>query len=130
MRTSDPRLLDRPRLQQRITEEVERSRRHRHTFGLLLFEAVSGADGMPLRTKLQAALGAMESVVRTSDVISRPYEDMLAVLLVETDAAGTRDALMRIRRRIADRAGTWRVTVLSYPEHARTIAAMAFLDAL
>jgi hypothetical protein len=129
MDAQNPRLLDRLQLRQRIAEELERSRRHGHAFGLLVFEAVTANDGLPLRQKMRAALDAIEAVVRVSDMIARPYEDMLAVVLVETDATGTRDALFRIRQRIADRAGTWRVTVLHFPEHAQTITAMAFLEA-
>jgi GGDEF domain-containing protein len=129
MDSQNPRLLDRLQLRQRLTEELERSRRHNHAFGLLLFEAVTANDGMPLRQKMRAALNAIEAVVRGSDMIARPDQDMLAVVLVETDSNGTRDALFRIRQRIAHRAGTWRVTVMHFPEHAQTIGAMAFLDA-
>ena len=75
------------------------------------------------------ALAAVQSVVRVSDVIAQPYEDMLAVVLVETDAAGAHDALFRIRRRIVDAAGTWKLTTLLFPEHAEAVAGMAFLQA-
>ncbi len=122
-------MLDRLQLRRRIAEEVERSRRHGQTFGLLVFEAVPGAEGPPLRARVRAAGGAIEAVVRASDVIGWPYEDMLVVVVIETDAAGTRDAMLRIRSRIAGSAGAWRVMALSFPEQARTIAEMSFLDA-
>jgi len=123
------RLVDRAHLRVRLQEEVERSTRHGHHFALLVFEAVPAADGLPIRRKMEFALQAMWGVVRVSDVVAQPYDDMLVVMLVETDAAGAHDALFRIRRRITDRAGTWKVTTFLFPEHADAIGRMGFLDA-
>jgi hypothetical protein len=123
------RLLDRHRLRARLEEETERSVRYRHRFALLLFEALPASDGLPIRQKMALALHAVEAVVRGSDVIARPYDDVLAVILVETDAAGAHDALFRIRQRIIDAAGTWKVTTLLFPEQADAIGAMTFLQA-
>jgi GGDEF domain-containing protein len=126
---ANPRLLDRHRLRARLEEETERSVRYGHRFALLLFEALPASDGLPIRQKMALALPAVEEVVRGSDVIAQPYEDMLAVMLVETDAAGAHDALFRIRQRIADAAGAWKVTTLLFPEQADAIAGMSFLQA-
>jgi hypothetical protein len=126
---ADLRLVDRPHLRVRLEEETERSTRYRHHFALLVFEALPAADGLPIRRKVALALEGVLAVVRLSDVIAQPYDDMLVVMLVETDAAGANDALFRIRRRITDRAGTWKVTTLLFPEQADAIARMGFLEA-
>lgn len=123
------RLLDRVHLGIRVHEELDRARRYGRTFSLLIFEEVPASDGLPIHTKMARALEAMFAVVRISDLVAEPYDDTLVVVLVETDRRGAHDALFRIRERIANRAGTWRVTTLTYPEDSAAIEGAEFLAA-
>lgn len=125
----DPRLLDRTQLRVRIHEEMERARRYGHPFGVLVCEALPASDGLPIRVKAARAIEVVRATIRTSDVVAQPYEDMLVVLLVETSPAGVHDALFRIRERITDGAGLWRIATLCFPEDAAAIEQMGFLAA-
>ncbi|MHB8376741.1 MAG: nucleotidyl cyclase domain-containing protein [Dehalococcoidia bacterium] len=125
----NPRLLDLTQLRGRIREESDRARRYGHPFGVLIFEALPASDGLSIRVKTARAVEAMQSVVRASDVLAQPYDDMLVAVLVETGSSGTHDALLRIRERVSDRAGIWRVTTLCFPDEATAIEEMSFLDA-
>jgi hypothetical protein len=123
------RLLDRVHLGIRMHEELDRARRYQRLFSVLMFEEVPASDGLPIHTKMARALAAMFAVVRISDLVGQPYDDTLVVVLVETDRRGAHDALFRIRTRIADRAGTWRVTTLIFPEDSDAIEGAEFLRA-
>ncbi len=126
----DPRLLDLTQLRVRIREELDRARRYGHPLGVLVCEALPGSDGLPIRVKAARAIEAVRSAIRTSDVVARPYEDMLVVVLVETGRAGVHDALFRIRERITAAAvGVWHITTLCFPEDAAAIDEMGFLAA-
>ncbi|MDE3094775.1 MAG: hypothetical protein KGK07_02090 [Chloroflexota bacterium] len=125
----DPRLLDLTQLRVRIREELDRARRYGHPFGVLVCEALPASDGLPVRVKAARAVEVLRSAIRTSDVVARPYEDMLVVLLVETGPAGMHDALFRIRERITAAAGVWHITTLYFPEDAAAIGEMGFLAA-
>ncbi|HZP58007.1 MAG TPA: hypothetical protein VFC53_10730 [Dehalococcoidia bacterium] len=120
---------DRTYLRFRLEEETGRARRYGHPFGLLVFEAVPATDALPIRMKVKQALAAIQATVRGSDVIAQVYEDMLVVLLVETEPQGVHDALFRIRSRITRAAGKWQVTLLTFPDHAAQIAALPFAQA-
>ncbi|MBF6601044.1 MAG: hypothetical protein IVW36_11095 [Dehalococcoidia bacterium] len=123
------RLLDRVHLGVRLHEELDRARRYKRVFSVLTFEEVPASDGLPIHVKMARALEAMFAVVRVSDLIARPYDDTLVVVLVETDRRGAADALFRIRQRIANRAGTWRVTTLTFPDDNELIVQAEFLRA-
>lgn len=123
------RLLDRVHLGIRLREELDRARRYKRVFSVLTFEEVPASDGLPIHVKMTRALEAMFAVVRVSDLIARPYDDTLVVVLVETDRRGAADALFRIRQRIANRAGTWRVTTLTFPDDDELIVEAEFLRA-
>jgi hypothetical protein len=122
------RLMDRAYLQQRIHEEVERSLRYKREFSLLFCES-SPNDGVPLRRKIGLGVRAIEHVVRTSDIIALVYEDIIAVLLIETGAAGLGDALFRIRQRLNVDAGAWRFSGYSFPGDEAAIRALPVLNA-
>ena len=127
--TISDRLMDRGYLQQRIREEVERSRRYKHEFALLVCEAAPAADGIPMRLKVAYGVRAIEHAVRGSDVIARVYEDVIAVLLVETGAAGLEDALFRVRQKLTVEAGGWRFSGYSFPADEAAIHSLSFLSA-
>jgi len=120
---------DRAYIQSRLREEIARARRYDRRFALLLFEAVPSTDGIPIRRKVDYALEAIRATIRPSDVVARVFEDTVLVLLVETDARGARDALMRIRNRVARQAGNWQVTTFLFPEHAENIEGLPALSA-
>jgi GGDEF domain-containing protein len=121
---------DRRYLQDRLREEIDRHARYGHPFAVVVLEALPAADGIPVRQRVDAAIEALRSQLRPSDVIARAFEDVIALLLVETDAAGAHDALLRLRGRLA-RIGpaAWRITSYNYPKDATRIAALPLATA-
>jgi hypothetical protein len=123
------RLMDRAYMQQRIREEIERCHRYKREFAVLVCEAAPAADGIPMRRKVAYGVRAIEHAVRASDVIARVYEDVVAVLLVETGATGLDDALFRIRQKLTVEAGAWRFRGYAFPADEPAIRSLAFLTA-
>ena len=123
-------LLDRPSMQTRVRDEILRSRRYVHQFGLIVCEEVPSSSGMPLRWRLAAAAKAIHRTVRSTDAVGRVFDDVLAVLLVETPAAGVDDALFRIRQRVTTDAGPWRIEAYRFPADEAAIQALAFMRAI
>lgn len=114
---------DRRYLQDRLAEEINRHARHGHPFSMIVLEAQPAADGVSVRQRLDAAIEALTPQLRPSDVIARAFEDVIGILLVETDAPGAQDALLRLRGRLAFIGGTsWQITTYSYPRDAEAIA--------
>ena len=116
-------------MQARVREEIARAKRHNHPFSLLVFELLPASDGIPTRKKMETGLQALNASVRDYDVVGRAFDDTIVVLLIETDAQGARDALLRIRNRLARAAGTWQVTTYNYPQHEAAIEALPVLTA-
>jgi GGDEF domain-containing protein len=120
---------DRPYIQSRIREEIARGKRHGHPFALLVFEEVPASDGISTHKKMEYGLEALRRVARIDDVVARAFDDTIVVLLVETDARGAKDALLRMRNRLAQGAGWWQVTTYQYPLHGAAIEALTLLSA-
>jgi GGDEF domain-containing protein len=121
---------DRRYLQDRVHEEIDRCRRHGHPFSLLVFEARPVSDGILIRQKIGIAMEILRGQLRPSDVMARAFDDTIAVLLVETDATGAKDALLRLRGRLALVGGTtWRIDVHAYPRDEDNIRHLAMLTA-
>jgi hypothetical protein len=60
----------------------------------------------------------------------RAFEDLIAVLLIETGRDGAADALFRLRGRLARLGGTtWRIDTYTYPADAGTINELPLLTA-
>jgi len=116
-------------IQARIREEIARSARFGHPFSLLIFEEVPSADGILPHKKIELGIAALAGVVRKSDVIAHAFDDTIVVLLVETDVAGAKDALMHMRERLARYAGSWQVTVYDFPAHQAEIETLPLLTA-
>ncbi len=116
-------------IQARIREEIARSARFGHPFALLIFELLPASDGIPTRRKMEAGIEALNASVRNYDVVARAFDDTVVVLLIETDAQGARDALLRIRNRLARAAGAWQVTTYNYPQHQDAIETLPLLTA-
>jgi GGDEF domain-containing protein len=119
---------DRSYMQDRLREEIARAKRYGTPFAVIVFEATA-SDGAPLRTRLERALQAIVPVVRPSDVVALVFEDTIAVLLVQTSAASAKDALLRMRDRVAQVSGSWSVTAYTYPRHEAAIEALPLLTA-
>ena len=121
---------DRRYLQDRVLEEIDRHRRHGHEFALLIFEARPVSDGVPVRRKIDDALQILRESLRPSDVAVRAFDDLIAVLLIETDRHGAADALFRLRGRIARLGGTtWHIDAYTYPADARAMNELSLLTA-
>jgi GGDEF domain-containing protein len=121
---------DRRYLQGRVLEEIDRHRRHGHEFSLLVFEARPVSDGIPVRRKIDVAIEILRASLRPSDVAVRAFEDVIAVLLVETDSHGAADTLFRLRGRLARLGGTtWHIDTYTYPADARAINELSLLTA-
>jgi hypothetical protein len=118
---------DRMYIESRIREEVARSKRYAHPFSIATFEIVPAADGVPIRQHIDYAVAAIEATVRPSDVVAHAFDDVVVLLLIETDAAGARDCLMRVRNRLINH-GHWNVTLYDYPADADRIEAMTMLS--
>jgi hypothetical protein len=124
------RLLDRPAMQTRVYEELLRSRRYSHEFGLILCEEIPSSTGVALRQRLADAARAIQHTVRATDGVAQVFEDALAVLLVETPSAGVEDALFRIRQQVSVYAGAWRFTAYRYPDDEAAIRSLPFMRAV
>jgi GGDEF domain-containing protein len=120
---------DRAYFQSRLREELDRARRYKRLFTLLVFEAVPATDGIPLNHKVDMALDAVASQTRASDVVARVFDDTVVAMLVETDAEGAQDALFRIRNRLVRAAGRWQVTTYHFPNDLAAIEQSTFLTA-
>jgi GGDEF domain-containing protein len=120
---------DRRYLQDRLREEIDRHARYGHEFSIIVFEAQPVAAGASMRQRMEEAIEALRPQLRPSDVVARAFEDAIALLLVETSAPGARDALIRVRSRLAPIGLAWHVTTLTYPQDAPRIAALPLATA-
>ena len=119
---------DRSHLQTRIREEIARAERHDAPFALVVFESLPGSDGLPMRKKLDAALERLERRLRPSDVIGKAFDDTIAALLVQTDAAGLADVMPRLRGALIG-VGAWNVEWYVYPKDRAAIIKAPVLTA-
>ena len=115
-------------MQSRLREEIARAKRHNTPFTLVQFEA-DLSDGAPMHQKMKYALGVVTASVRTEDVVALAFDDTIVALLVETDLASAKDALQRIRNRVAQQSGTWRLSVYIFPDDADLIESLPVLTA-
>lgn len=119
---------DRSYMRSRVREEMARARRYNRPFAVVTFEAIPVSDGIPIRKKIDYALRIIEEKVRPSDVVARVFDDMVAVLFVETDATGARDALFRLRNTLLG-SGHWQIIVYLFPRDEAAMEAMPLLNA-
>src|SRR6185295_5545976 len=108
-------------MQSRLREEIARARRHNTPFTLVQFESIP-ADGLPMHEKMKYALDVVSASVRTSDVVALAFDDTIVALLVQTDILNAKDALQRIRSRVAQHSGMWRLSAYVYPDDVEAIA--------
>jgi hypothetical protein len=120
---------DRPYMQSRIREEVARAKRHGRTFGIAVFEVRPSASGVPIRKRMEIGIAIVCQSVRACDTVAKTFDDTIVALLVETDARGMRDAMLRVQSRIAKFGGAWQVTIYHFPEQADAIETLPLLSA-
>lgn len=83
--------------ERRIQEEVERAKRFNLGLGLV----VIGASHEPASAAiLEGLLDAVRPDIRASDLTGRLSGDMVAIVLVHTEAVGADTVLARVRRRL------------------------------
>ena len=94
-------------LERRLQEEYERARRYALTFSLVLVtvdameDAVSRLDEEAGGQVVAEMLAELRRVLRLPDFVSRYASEGFAIVLPETDVAGARRSLQRIRERLA-----------------------------
>lgn len=94
-------------LDTRIRQEFERARRYALTFSLVLLDVdglreYNSRLGMEGGDRLLADLGVLlQREIRSPDFVARYSGDEFALVLPETDLAGARRTVERVRRRIA-----------------------------
>lgn len=120
---------DRAYMRERVRQELARARRHKHPFAVLLFELLPSPDGLLPRRKMEAGLQILSASIRAEDCVGKAFEDTIAVLLIETDALGAKDTLMRLRNRLMRIAGSWQVTAYTFPIHEQAIEQLPLLAA-
>ena len=121
---------DRPYLQSRIREEMDRARRYGHPFSILVLEAHPAVDGLPVRKKVDMVIERVCAGLRPSDIVARAFDDTVVVLLVETDATGARDALFRLRNRLFNAGmASWSIASFTYPRDEDAIGALPVFTA-
>jgi GGDEF domain-containing protein len=120
--------IDRSYLRSRLREEIARADRYGSGFVLIVFESVPASDGVSIRRRIAYALERLEQKLRPSDIIGKAFEDCLVVLLVETDAAGAHDVMIRLRAGLVG-SGQWNISSYIYPHDRDAIAGIPLLTA-
>ena len=120
---------DRAYMRARVNEELARARRHKRPFAVLVFELLPSSDGLLPHRKMDAGLQILNASVRDEDSVGKAFDDTIVVLLIETDALGTKDTLMRLRNRLTRIAGSWQVTAYTFPTHEQAIEQLPLLTA-
>lgn len=109
-----------------LAEEIERSKRYRHTFTVLLLQPPKVADELKSLT-LEWLKSLTRGLVRGCDVVAIfQSEATVAVLLPETGVSGAGALLDRIRSAVADTSDEWEYTLLEYPTNRRMVE--SFMD--
>lgn len=133
-------LLNRRYLHERLKDELARSARHGHTFGLLMmdidgFKLCNDTLGHPVGDKvLRAVADTLLNTVRSIDIVARYGGDEFMVILPETVKSVALDIAERIRSSVSQtvvhanegsRPGSYTVTtsigIACYPEHGKTV---------
>ncbi len=103
-------LLNHMEFQQRLNEEIERSRRYGKSFTLLMldldhFKEVNDTYGHPVGDKvLIETAKTLKTLLRSVDLAFRYGGEEFAVLLPETEVQGARIIADRIRQEIAEQS--------------------------
>ncbi len=117
-------------VQHRVHEEIDQFHRHAHEFSLIILKVQPGRDVVPPRQRVDETIDALLIHTRPSDVVARAFDDTVAVLLPETDAAGARSAFSRLQCCLAHPSIVqWHVEAYTFPRDEREIRHLSFLTA-
>lgn len=117
-------------MQHRVHEEIDRFRRHGVEFSLVVFKARPGADGVPVRQRVDEAIAALNGIARPSDVVARVFDNAITVLLVHTGPRQLPQALRRLERSLALPAAVrWEVDAYAFPRDEEELRHLSFLAA-
>ena len=120
---------ERAYFQRRLREEIARCQRYHDVFTLVTLQARPSPGHTPTRRTTTVAARLLERRLRTSDVVDAVYEDVIAVLLIGTNASGMRDAEQRIRAALVAIGGTWELRKYAFPEQAAEIQTLEVVAA-
>jgi PleD family two-component response regulator len=104
----------------RLQDEIARVKRGHAQFSIVVFTA-DPPDGELPEIACIRGLPALLTGVRETDCVTRPGRDTIAVLLIDSDAEGSRTAAARLLERIGDAASRWSIRVLEYPAQESVI---------
>lgn len=100
-------LMNHRSFQERLTAEIERSKRHKHKLSLMLldidhFKSINDTFGHPMGDKVLCQIArTLETQIRSSDVPARYGGEEFAVILPEADLHGAKCIAERIRDAVA-----------------------------
>lgn len=101
--------------QQRVLDEIARSKRSGTDFSIVVFKSQPLEDELPEVTCVRG-LPAILTGVRDTDSVCRIGNDTIAVLLIDATGEGSRKAAVRLIDRMGEDAGRWAVKVLEFPD--------------
>lgn len=108
-------LLETSYFQERVKQEIARSKRSGVTFVVAVFTILSDYGEHPEVACVRALPRLLEQV-RATDSVCRISDDSVAVLLVDADAAGSRTAASRLVTALRQHARRWDVRVVERRE--------------
>jgi diguanylate cyclase (GGDEF)-like protein len=133
-------LLNRRYLHERLKDELARSARHGHTFGLLMldidgFKHCNDSLGHPVGDKvLRVVADTLLNAVRSIDIVARYGGDEFMIILPETVKSVAIDIAERIRNNVSQKVVhvddesaprshtiTTSIGIACYPEHGKTV---------
>lgn len=101
--------------QQRVLDEIARSKRSGTDFSIVVFKSQPLDDELP-EVACVRGLPAILTGVRDTDSVCRIGNDTIAVLLIDATGEGSRKAAVRLIERMGNEAGRWAVKVLEFPD--------------
>ncbi len=99
----------------RLSEEIARVKRGHGQFSIVVFTSQPPEGELPEITCVRSLPGVLTGV-RETDCVARIGNDTIAVLLIDSDSAGSSTAALRLLERIGGEASRWSIRILEYPE--------------
>ena len=98
----------------RMGEEIARARRGRSEFSIVVLTSQPPDAELPEIACIRG-LPSVLTGVRETDCVARIGRDTIAIMLIDSDGEGSRNAALRLLERIGDAASRWSIRVLEYP---------------
>jgi hypothetical protein len=98
----------------RLRDEIARVKRGKSHFSVVTFKSLPSEAELPEIACIRG-LSAILTGVRETDCVTRIGLDTIAVLLMDAEGEGSKQASKRLLERIGDAASRWDVRVLDYP---------------